>query len=80
MSDEDAISISTRSWMIKILTSIDANVKKTVRQLDQKMRLRTMEKGIIASSPLKYSQIRNTNAVAAPPQKSPMTVEEFHEY
>ena len=43
-------------------------------QLHQTIFRRTIEYGIIAESPLRYSQARKTQKVPAAPQKSPIIV------
>lgn len=48
--------------------------KSWTRQADHTARTRTMDSGIIASSPLKYSHTRKTMNVPPAPQKSPITV------
>ena len=62
---------------MKLVPTIMADMRQPdCRQLTQTMRWRTMPKGIMASSPMRYSQKRKRAKVAAAPQKRPMTSEE----
>jgi hypothetical protein len=56
------------------MTLIKHNITK---QLHQMMRWEIIEKGIIASSPMRRSQNRKTMSIPPEPQKSPMTVALF---
>ena len=54
--------------------------KNMVLEADQMMRFRIMNRGIIASSPLRCSQNRKMPKATPAPTKRPITVEEFHGY
>ena len=54
--------------------------KSMARQLEEMIRFSIIDKGIIASSPTRDSQIKNITIIPKAPQKSPMIVALFHLY